>query len=472
MPRAGGARLFAAGALAALAAWAAEGCTFGSLADYALQECDPRAATLAEDVCDRLNAGDVASCTPFQCDAATKRCVRRARDDDRDGDPKAGCGGGDCDDRNAAVSSLGVGAPVTLAGAKLPAVPWKYGLASDGGDAPLLAFVSSLGGGECLSVAKADIASTTSLGACQLLSTDASRLPTQPYARKVGDASFAAAFVSLSGCAAGALGFAYADKVAVGACGPGVARPAVAMRDASHAVVGWYEAPAATRASPLDGCTSARPTALRLLSIDSIVAPNVNGAASTLSAAATSMQAPAILVRGANTLVASPDGDAARLWALDASLAPVANFALAGLTTARSTAMAARRLSDGRWRIAVVADLGCANQAVRLSIVDFDPTAVSFTSVADGQVAAAGGPYQWQPTIAWVESRQRWLVTWFTPGPKPIARFMGDDGAAGAPSFELAPTALAAEALSTGHAALVASGAGGQQLLDSPVRCP
>src|SRR5439155_1239751 len=57
-----------------------------------------------DDVCDRLNsAGD---CMPWQCDAASHRCVRRLRDDDRDGDPAGGCGGGDCDDHDPAVSSL------------------------------------------------------------------------------------------------------------------------------------------------------------------------------------------------------------------------------------------------------------------------------------------------------------------------------------------------------------------------------
>ncbi len=465
-------RPLAAGALAAVATFTAYGCTFGNLADYSIQQCDPGAASQAADVCDRLNGSDHAYCTPYQCDPSTKRCVQRPRDDDRDGDPKAACGGGDCDDDDAAISSLRVGTPAPLAGATLPPDEAKYGLTTDGGDAPLLAFASKVGSGECLSVAKADIASTTSLGACQLLSTNYTTLPTQPYARKVGDASFAAAFVSLSGCAAGALGFAYSDKVALATCGAGVARPALAVRDTSRAVVAWYEVPAASRASPLDDCASATPTALRLLAIDSIAAPSVTTATGTLSTTATSMQPPALLVRGGSVFVASPDGDAAKIWALDATLAPATSYGLAGMPSARSTAMAAHQLTDGRWRVAVVAELGCDKQVIRLSIVDFDPSALAFTSVVDAEVAAASGSYQWQPTIAWVEKRQRWLVTWLTPGPKPFARFMGDDGTAGAPSFALASGALTAESLSTGHAALVASSAGGQQLLDSPVRCP
>ncbi len=78
-------------------------CTFGSLANYDVQKCNPAAneqytdagagPTGTPDVCDRLNGGDTTSCTPWQCDPATSQCVKRTRDDDRDGDPPTACGG-------------------------------------------------------------------------------------------------------------------------------------------------------------------------------------------------------------------------------------------------------------------------------------------------------------------------------------------------------------------------------------------
>ena len=69
----------------------ASGCTFGGLGDYDVAECDPAAKTQSEDLCNRITPVD--GCTPYQCDATSKRCVARTRDDDRDGDPPISCGG-------------------------------------------------------------------------------------------------------------------------------------------------------------------------------------------------------------------------------------------------------------------------------------------------------------------------------------------------------------------------------------------
>src|SRR5687767_9955208 len=80
-------------------------CTFGGLADYDVAQCDPNITKQSEDLCERLNAKEPSSCTPYQCDAASRHCIRKARDDDRDGDPSVACGGGDCVDSDAAQSS-------------------------------------------------------------------------------------------------------------------------------------------------------------------------------------------------------------------------------------------------------------------------------------------------------------------------------------------------------------------------------
>jgi hypothetical protein len=80
----------------------AAGCTFGGIADYSIEECDPR-ATGADDACNRLN--EPGGCTIWQCNGDTKRCAQGLLDYDRDGDPSADCGGSDCNDSDAKVSS-------------------------------------------------------------------------------------------------------------------------------------------------------------------------------------------------------------------------------------------------------------------------------------------------------------------------------------------------------------------------------
>ena len=73
-------------------------------ADLAVEECDPGVRSLAQDVCNRLNSA-ATNCELYQCDAASRRCVKRALDYDRDGDPRVVCGGGDCSDEDPTIQS-------------------------------------------------------------------------------------------------------------------------------------------------------------------------------------------------------------------------------------------------------------------------------------------------------------------------------------------------------------------------------
>ena len=272
-------------------------CTFGSLADYDVRECNPRPSAQATDDCDRLNAGSSAGCRPFQCEAGSRRCVQMVRDDDKDGDPSAACGGGDCDDANPNLSSLSVGAPAPIASLALSVDEPQFALPTDGGDSPLVVFASPDSSGECLSVAKADVASSVPLGACVLLASKSSLLPTQPDARRVGDAGFATSFVSLSACAVGALGFAYADQIALAPCGLGAAKPAISMIDSNRALLAWYDAPAASRAAALDDCAKISAAPLRIGFVSSVAGPTLSPAALALSPTTKSMQPPATVTR-------------------------------------------------------------------------------------------------------------------------------------------------------------------------------
>lgn len=458
--------------LLAAAVLAFSGCTFGGLADYDIQDCSP-AASQAADECATLDT-DPTTCSPYQCDAKTRRCVRRLRDDDHDGDPAASCspaGTGDCDDQSPNVSSLGVGAPEALAGAELPEDIAKLSLSSDGGNNPALAFVTKSGSGECLSVAAADVASTTPLAGCQLLQSNLGALPTQIDARRVGSGSFVAAFVSLSGCSAGKLAVAYADKLAVETSCVGAARPALAMLDSSSAIVAWYAAPASSRTSALDDCSAALPAPLRLRRIASVASPSFETPV-TLDEETSAMQAPALIVRDGIVFVASPAQDRVVLWALDSGLNVLSQVVIGAMRGARSASMAAQRRGDGSWRLGIVSDLGCVNQSVQMALVDFDPAVSKFETITELPLASPSALLQWQPSIAWVASRQRWLAAWMVNGPKPVARFISEDGEPGTPAFDLAPQSLAVKALSSGRVAFVGGGDGGQQLLASPARCP
>lgn len=76
---------------------------------YDIEDCDPSVPNLQMDLCNRLNESmGVSGCMKYQCDNVTHRCVMKAVDYDRDGDPSRACGGADCDDSDPAVYGTAV----------------------------------------------------------------------------------------------------------------------------------------------------------------------------------------------------------------------------------------------------------------------------------------------------------------------------------------------------------------------------
>jgi len=67
------------------------------------QRCDVRLGCRAGDI---VSCSDGSTCTIDVCDEDTQSCRHEPRDADGDGDPTHNCGGGDCDDTDASVSSL------------------------------------------------------------------------------------------------------------------------------------------------------------------------------------------------------------------------------------------------------------------------------------------------------------------------------------------------------------------------------
>ncbi len=473
-------RLASAVGLSAVLAATLVACTFGNLAGYEVQPCTASPATQAADDCERLNsgsAGNAGTCTPYQCDPTVHYCVQAPRDDDKDGDPSVACGGGDCDDGDPRVSSLRVGTPSVLASATLPiSASDQLGFGSDGGNDPLLAFVTTSTGGQCLALAAAASKSTTAVTGCSVLAAPYDNLfPSQPYARSASG-SPAAVFVSEAACGVGKLGFAYADKVAIESTCPtaGVARPAFAFVDgAQSGAVAYYASAARARVSPTDDCAAAVAAPLLLAGVDGILStPALTLDAQPLTTQAISLSPPALLLRDGTLLVASPDGDAATLWWRGTDRSPGGSLAIPALKGARAIEMSTQSRGIHQFRLGIVAQLGCGPAAIHVAFVDVDTQAKTATLAGDVEVAPGGGATVWSPSVAWSDSRMTWLVAWLATGSKAMGRFVTPDGVAGVGPFETANGVLAAAALASAHTALAGTAGTQKALIDGPNRCP
>lgn len=306
--------------------------------DYEVQPCDPGVSSLTDDVCNRLNVEG--SCTPYQCDSATRRCVLRPRDFDRDGDPDVACGGRDCDDLDAQMSSLRAWDAEQIQDIGLPGSVSEsdVAMASANGADLVGAFVTGVLQGGCLQLVKLSGSSPgySYQGACPFASADAaSALPRQPQARRAGD-FWLAAFVATQDCGAGMLGYRVSDGSKKGAAGidcpgaaPGVALPAVAPfggePSKASALVAWYRVDLAERESHVAGCADAKPAPLQV----AVVAGATSGKPTLgqpveLDPAATSVRAPALLSVSSPraVLVASPSGEGLGLWLVGADGGP------------------------------------------------------------------------------------------------------------------------------------------------------
>ncbi len=477
----------------------AQACTFGGLASYPVASCNPAANEQSAsgitpssvpgvpDDCDQLNSDD-SSCNPWQCDPATSRCVPRTRDDDRDGDPPAACGGGDCDDHDARLNSLRVSLPTPLAALPLGSET-SVSFASNGGDSPVIAATTKQGTVTCLSLAAAD-AAEASISGCTALtsgetsgSTPTSVLPAQPYGlvTQSSPLTLAATFVSTFGCPKGAAGVVFnagtsAELSAVGACsGAGANLPALALTAQTQAALAYYQV-GIFGVEPLSACAAAVASPLVVTAVP-VGQPSI-GVGSVLTPSAISIRPPALLAQPLAApqvvFVASPDAAAASIWALDpSSLTPQASMTLSALAGARSVAMSGHANANGGVRLAIVAELGCAPEAIHLALVDYTPGASppAFAVVGDVEVSPAGAGFQTAPSVAWSATLSRWLATWVVTGPSVSGRFVDDTAKASEATFDVAKSASLVVARSSGHASMVSTSGGGE-LMDSLVRCP
>lgn len=425
-----------------VAATLASGCTFGGLANYTIATCDP-AQPQATDECNRLNT-DPTTCTPFQCDPATRHCVQKARDDDRDGDPSIACGGTDCDDNNPARSGKAreicdrldnncnglVDEDVVTAGTERVIAP-TGALAStsdpilapsdDARRSGLAAFVS----GTCIPFVTLEPGAGAPVGACTI--PDLNNAPRQPYPLRLSTGN-AAAFVPTGACPGGRLAYRARTNASVDlemACDAAhpAALPAIAANpssaNASSGLIAWYEARVGDRLDPVGGCATIQPASFALLRVPTLTAPPASPAQGDVLIAAeksTATRPPSLLPieTAGGMLVATPLGDDVGVWLLTpkdlvGTVLPAPTHV--PLTGARAVSTAMRVVGD-KVQVALAAEIGCRPSAsIRLALGTLDPAngALAFGAPID---IAPPSEIATDPSVAWVAGREEWWVGW------------------------------------------------------------
>jgi hypothetical protein len=460
---------------ALVVATAMVGCTFGDLASYRVAECTVDPVDQAHDDCDHLNTGGAASCTPWQCDPLTRHCVRRPRDDDKDGDPARQCGGRDCDDHDPSVNGLALG-EVSVVEQIDSATTADAEIAIRGGALPTASVRVPTTGGECIQLLSLNTQPAGHLtGSCTLLGNTPSLAPVQVSARTDGTLSFAA-FVSTSACATGALAYADASASVQGlvvdsACDRGALLPTV-ERAGTDMLVADLAAPFFAGAAA--DCLNPTPVPLRIRRVmRAAESKPVLGDAIELTTAALTECAPSLFVTDeGKAIVAAATASAAHLWLLDSGLTVLGDFSIDALSGAHEFALAARA-STNPLRLAVAAATGCPSTAIAVTLLDLDLATGVFTVAASANVTVLASGTAVEPTIGWSSTRRAWLVTWYsTTAPQGVMARYFDDRAQPLTSELIVSASAARAAAADDGAAWLLQTRNGDAILRAPLLCP
>ncbi len=424
----------------------AHGCTFGNLGGYDIQLCDPNVSP-DKDTCRQLPPPD--ACSAYKCDRVERRCITGVRDDDRDGDPPASCGGTDCDDADPKRSGVakeacdgvdndcdnlvddhGVLTPKTAVTVQTVSGV-DSDVAFDGGDTGdwHATFVQKdAAGGRCLRslpLPAGDLSST-----CTFLGAETSLSPRHPTVRTFGGVQ-GAAFVTTSACTSGTLAYRSAlvgtfGKAAL-ACGAtaGASLPTIGATTLSGpALIAFYDAPTSERGDPVRGCAAAKASALKLAVVNgqATSAPSMD-VPITVSSNVISIRPPSFADVGGSKLLASPTSTGASIAVLDTSAGVkiASTVDLPTFTGARSV-MLSVAVDGATTRVALVGEIGCTpTQTVRLALGTFNGT--GGLAMGDAvEISGAAGSVATQPSAAWIDARKEWLVTWVADGPRVLGR--------------------------------------------------
>lgn len=469
----------------ALVVGGVDGCTFGDLADYAVEACEPVAPGLdayTHDSCDSLNTSRSDTCVVWQCDTHLRRCILAARDDDRDGDPAARCGGSDCDDDNPARSGRRADAPSATV-----RVPGGIGagastvLTAESGRNPTATWVAPLASGRyCLQATPVDVLAPLT-GSCALLEAEPSLAPTQPLARWVSGtpaAVFIAQTPASGTCSGGAVSFRYGKTVSgATACDTtGAALPNFVIGADGTALLAYYATPHGTRADP-SGCVSATPAALVIRKVSSVpstsatlgLPQNLDGGVSFLPPAL------ATLEEFTGVIVASPLSKGIGIWTLKAGTYAVgAKLVDESLAEVRGVTIATGREGE-KSRLALVKQEGCDHASLHLAVIEFDIEANSLAALGDVGVTDTASVPAFHPSVAWVPPTQGggWLVTWLQAGGQAFRRRFDFTGTPLGPASPI-PSVKGVDVLAgaKGEAYFVRSVAVEDAFYRAPLVCP
>jgi hypothetical protein len=441
----------------ALAGLGAASCTLGNLTDYEIEACKPApsGSSAEEDPCSRLTGDGVDDCHEYACDDATRRCVLRERDEDRDGQPPQSCGGQDCDDENPTIgrgftelcSDTGpfvdedcngvIDDTLAFLPVKNPSVvrnatDVRLEVSANG---LVATFVQKLSTGQCIQ-AWSDGAVAGSGCTFPATARDPGFLPRQPSIASLGGTVLGVAYVeTASACVPGALGYRMFDGTGAATfsrlpCGFGAALPAIVpANDGRSATVTYLATPLAGRDDPFDDCESSIPAPIRLATVEHASEPGAflrEPWAGALTDSSLAVRPPAMLRIDTSLFVSAPSGHGASLWQVDES-AQVGDggVALPGFDDARSVAMA--MASDGT-HIALVGQLGCGQKPVQFAIVERDATQKRLEVQTSTSLEASRGGLAADPGVTWISRRGEWLVTWVEAGPRVRAQRLSSDG--------------------------------------------
>ncbi|HXU71716.1 MAG TPA: hypothetical protein VN947_20425 [Polyangia bacterium] len=282
----------------------------------------------------------------------------------------------------------------------------------------LAAFVAPVQGGSC--VQAVDPGGLVG-GGCLFLARDLAAVPRQPMVASLGPGEAGALVRTTAPCTDGMLavhyvapGFDVAVDLACHGAGAatGAALPAIAALDATRALVAWYDTPLATRDNPLSSCDGAAGAPLEI----ALVSPT-SGApfppAVQLASDGISVRPPALVLDPPDGIfVVAPTADSVGIWQLDANLQVTATATIDALAGARAVAAAATTVNGTR-TLAIAAEIGCAPQRIAVAVGDLTDGFATFDAT-DGAEAVTV-----QPSVAWIDARSEFLVSWIVGGAHP-----------------------------------------------------
>lgn len=420
------------------------GCTFTGLGRYDVTYCNaPKVpGSFAEDPCASLNEKET-GCTRYQCEALTGRCVLRALDFDRDGDPEIACGGHDCDDHDGQkASSLAetcdaidndcdgtrdeglIGIVNTESLLSLPANFRDASLSSANGKDIVGAAVVDNTQGSCILAFR---------GSGEALSPPCTfppineLTPHQPVVRPIAaeDVTFGVAFIAApTDCPAGQLAYrsSKGGYVKSPCAAGGVSLPSfLPYPGGKTAIIASVRRDVTSHVE----CASAEPAPLDLAWIEqpasTSTGPQPRIYSQRLSLALSLAASPPALVPWKDAVfLAAPSEGGVSVWALRAPRPDGSGESVVPLLTTRTLKAfedarevdLAVALSAPVARLAIAAEVGCgqARRAV-LGIVELtEPGPVlNLTRVVDVASSAVDAS---APQITWVEARQEWWLSW------------------------------------------------------------